>query len=187
MTLGVIYEPVLIREKPFLDDPEFKLKERLVRSDKGPKRRLVWDRRGRTYVVIAPFTARKELILVEEPKYGILRRVINLPAGGIDSGEEPVEAAIRELQEETGFRPRRMTLLRSGIIDFADKIAGGEHFLFLAQDAEHVQDPEDSSRAIIIPSQEAVLLLKGSHPNAEIATAMTLSCLALAIAALELW
>jgi putative (di)nucleoside polyphosphate hydrolase len=34
-----------------------------------------------------------------------------MPQGGVDPGEEPEEAALRELEEETGIRPRHVHLL----------------------------------------------------------------------------
>lgn len=34
-----------------------------------------------------------------------------MPQGGIDKGEEPIAAGIRELEEETGIRPDRVTFL----------------------------------------------------------------------------
>jgi putative (di)nucleoside polyphosphate hydrolase len=34
-----------------------------------------------------------------------------MPQGGIDTGETPVEAALRELREETGIRKRHVTVL----------------------------------------------------------------------------
>ncbi|MGF1501668.1 MAG: RNA pyrophosphohydrolase [Paracoccaceae bacterium] len=35
-----------------------------------------------------------------------------MPQGGIDPGETPVQAALRELQEETGVLPNRVSVLR---------------------------------------------------------------------------
>ncbi|MEO0823257.1 MAG: RNA pyrophosphohydrolase [Pseudomonadota bacterium] len=35
-----------------------------------------------------------------------------MPQGGIDPGEAPQEAALRELREETGIKPERVTVLR---------------------------------------------------------------------------
>ncbi len=44
-----------------------------------------------------------ELIMVRNYRYPIDEMVIELPAGFIDEGETPEEAAGRELEEETGF------------------------------------------------------------------------------------
>lgn len=45
----------------------------------------------------------EKLILIENYRYPIDKKVIELPAGFIDEGESPEEAAERELEEETGF------------------------------------------------------------------------------------
>ncbi len=44
-----------------------------------------------------------ELILVKNYRYPVDRKILELPAGFIDEGERPREAAERELEEETGF------------------------------------------------------------------------------------
>ncbi|MEM7499528.1 MAG: RNA pyrophosphohydrolase [Pseudomonadota bacterium] len=38
-----------------------------------------------------------------------------MPQGGIDPGESPAEAALRELGEETGIRPERVDILRESV------------------------------------------------------------------------
>ena len=37
--------------------------------------------------------------------------MLEIPAGSIDSGEEPHVAALRELREETGYRAKKLDLL----------------------------------------------------------------------------
>jgi 8-oxo-dGTP pyrophosphatase MutT (NUDIX family) len=68
-----------------------------------------------------------------------------VPAGWTEPGEEPAAAIRREIEEETGWRPREIEPLTSyyainGISDM--------HFtLFLARGADHIGDPEDLSEA----------------------------------------
>ncbi len=45
---------------------------------------------------------------VRQLRYPMQRRLLELPAGKLDGGEEPVAAAGRELEEETGLRPREL-------------------------------------------------------------------------------
>ena len=60
--------------------------------------------------VVLPFIdSRKEIILIERQYRQALRKYIyELPAGHVEEGETPRNAAIREMQEETGFAPEQI-------------------------------------------------------------------------------
>jgi len=58
---------------------------------------------SRDWVVVVARTLSGELILVRQFRCGSNALSWELPGGIIDSGEDPVEAGLRELQEETGF------------------------------------------------------------------------------------
>ena len=55
------------------------------------------------YVLIVAVTAAREAVLVRLYKHGAGAVVTEFPAGFIDPGEDPADAARRELREETGF------------------------------------------------------------------------------------
>ncbi|MFC5801453.1 NUDIX hydrolase [Streptomyces formicae] len=64
-----------------------------------------------------------------------------LPSGGTGEGEDPVEAAARELQEETGWRPGPMRLLLA--VDPMPGISTSHHRVYWSDRAEYVGHPED--------------------------------------------
>jgi 8-oxo-dGTP pyrophosphatase MutT (NUDIX family) len=52
---------------------------------------------------VIALTVDAQLILVEQYRHGLGGTSLELPSGVIDQGELPIEAAHRELREETGF------------------------------------------------------------------------------------
>lgn len=70
--------------------------------------------RGIRAAVILAIDPEDHVILVEQYRVPLGRACIELPAGLIGdetAGEDPVEAAARELEEETGYRAGRMESL----------------------------------------------------------------------------
>lgn len=47
------------------------------------------------------------VLLVRQFRHAVDRFLLEIPAGGIDPGEEPVDSVRRELQEEIGYFPRK--------------------------------------------------------------------------------
>lgn len=87
------------------------------------KRRDHWEYvervNARGVVVIVAVTDDDELLLVEQPRLPLQADVIELPAGLVGdiagAEDEAMElAAIRELEEETGYRAQGMTFLAEG-------------------------------------------------------------------------
>lgn len=65
-----------------------------------------------------------------------------LPGGWVDPGEDPVTAAVREAEEETGWRPGRVRELA-----YLQPIAGitdAEQFIYLAEEARYIGPPADA-------------------------------------------
>lgn len=63
-------------------------------------------------VIVMPVTESNELIMILEPRTPIGRTVLAFPAGMIEQGETPEEAAIRELEEETGYLAKSVKKMR---------------------------------------------------------------------------
>lgn len=59
-------------------------------------------------VALVPVTDDGNLLLVTQYRHAAGGRLLELPAGTLESGEDPAEAAVRELQEEVGKAPGRL-------------------------------------------------------------------------------
>jgi ADP-ribose pyrophosphatase len=59
-------------------------------------------------VAMVPVTAEGNLLLVTQYRHAAGRRLLELPAGTLEKGEEPIAAVARELQEEVGQHPGRI-------------------------------------------------------------------------------
>jgi ADP-ribose pyrophosphatase len=64
-------------------------------------------------VVLLPVPEPGQIVLVRQFRYAINRWLWELPAGGVDPGEEPDEAARRECHEEIGRVPETVVRLGS--------------------------------------------------------------------------
>lgn len=54
-------------------------------------------------VCVAALTEKKELFFVRQYRYPYKKVLIELPAGKLEKGEDPLEAGMRELEEECGL------------------------------------------------------------------------------------
>ncbi len=69
-------------------------------SGKQRKREIV---EHRACSAIVALDSENNVLLVKQYRKPVERELLEIPAGGVDSGEDPIGAARRELEEETGF------------------------------------------------------------------------------------
>jgi 8-oxo-dGTP pyrophosphatase MutT (NUDIX family) len=84
-----------------------------VRFDNHTKGTYAWMRR-KDGVVVVVVTSDRRILLNFEYRYVLDKYSWEVPGGGIDEGESPGEAVIRELREETGIRVNDSQLVELG-------------------------------------------------------------------------
>lgn len=63
-------------------------------------------------VAVIAVTDEGKLVLVEQYRKALERSIIEIPAGKLEPGEEPVMTARRELEEETGYGAHQLTFYK---------------------------------------------------------------------------
>ena len=77
--------------------------------------------------VIAALTEDKKLVMVRQYRKPADKVMLEVPAGKIDPGEKPLDAAVRELKEETGYTAAKAEFLTQ----FYPSVGYSEEVLYL--------------------------------------------------------
>lgn len=125
-------------------------------------------------VAAVPLTDEGEVILVKQYRYAVGRVVLEIPAGKLDSADEPPHAAaLRELKEETGAKCERLTPL--GVIIPSPAILTERIHLFLAEGLsfeESSPDEDEFLEVIRVPLSSLVeRVMRGKVEDAKTALA----------------
>ena len=100
------------------------------------------------------------VLLVRQFRHAVGKFLLEIPAGGIDQGEQPIDAVHRELQEEIGYFPQRIEHLGG----FYSVPGYGTEYLycFLATDivpSRLVAEDTDDIELVHIPTKEIPRLI----------------------------
>ncbi|MFC1897478.1 NUDIX hydrolase [Chloroflexota bacterium] len=131
-------------------------------------------------VAIIAIDADDNVLLVDQFRKPVEKELLEIPAGGIEPGEDPVTAVRREMQEETGYLPQRVEKL-GGFYSTPGYCSEYLH-LYLAVDltpSQRYAEDTESIKLVRVPiSQIPSLIATGSICDAKsIAGLLTYSSL----------
>lgn len=102
-------------------------------------------REGDFYTVAIPdwavtlaLTEKRELVMVQQYRFGTEKLSWELPAGCIEPGEDPLTAGMRELQEETGYGSKTARVIGSSSPNPA--IQSNRCYFILAENVRKISD-----------------------------------------------
>jgi len=120
-------------------------------------------------VAVVVIDADDNVLLVEQFREPVEKALLEIPAGGIDPGEDPVTTVCRELREETGYLPRKVE--RLGGFYSAPGYSSEYLYLYLATDLTssplHAEDTENIKLVRVPIAQITSLIASGSICDAK--------------------
>jgi 8-oxo-dGTP pyrophosphatase MutT (NUDIX family) len=87
---------------------------------------------------VVPVTSDDQIVMVRQYRHGCEEITLEIPGGMVDPGENPAEAAARELLEETGYRAREVSPL--GVVNPNPALFANRCYTLLARDVERVAE-----------------------------------------------
>jgi len=120
-------------------------------------------------VAIVAVDANGNVLLVNQFRKAVEKELLEIPAGGIEAGEDPQAAVGRELREETGYMPGKIERL-GGFYSTPGYCTEYLH-LYLAADLVHsplyAEDTESIQLVTVPISQIPALIASGSICDAK--------------------
>lgn len=156
----------------------FRVEVERVRLTDGREVELDIVRHGPS-VVIVPMVDASHVVLIRQYRHAVGEWLWEVPAGSIDRGETPEEAAIRECHEETGLRPARVVALGTFLATpgYCD-----ERMLFFRAEGLHdpgavaARDPDEVIQPCTVPLAEArAMVARGEIRDLKSALALLLA------------
>ena len=123
----------------------------------------------KNYSTVVPFISKDQIMVIKSYRHLINSIQIEVPSGYIEPGEEPKEAAVRELREETGYKANKIIDIGSYTLDYT--MFDQKGYLFVAYDLEYEGLQQLGTMELIEPAFMSVkqvlkLLSEGNILNA---------------------
>ena len=112
--------------------------------------------------VVALTEGAREIVIVQQHRFGSAASTIEIPGGMVDPGEYPLVAAQRELREETGYAAAKWTALGAVAPNPAYTDNHCHHFLAEGATLDHAQDL-DAGEDIVVTTMTQGDMIEAIH------------------------
>lgn len=114
-----------------------------------------------------PVTNEGKFVLVKQYRFTVKGRLLEFPAGTVESNEDPTTTIKREIEEETGYTAKRWQSLGKFILapGYSDEYI----YAFLAQDLEKLehppqQDEDEDIEVVLMTAEELEAAILNGEP-----------------------
>jgi 8-oxo-dGTP pyrophosphatase MutT (NUDIX family) len=143
-----------IKDKKLVQTPIFDLQEKYLDAPGQTIHHPFYVLNAPDWINIIALTDDKpeKIVLVEQYRAGIHESTLEIPGGMVDSGEDPLKSAKRELKEETGFESD--TWISMGSVSSNPAILSNRTHLFVAKNCiKTAEQNTDGSEDIAVHLQ----------------------------------
>lgn len=160
-----------LSSKPVYDNPWIAVREEQVINPSGGNGIYGVVSMKNKAIGIVPIDAEGNTYLVGQYRYTLQEYTWEIPEGGCPVGTEPLDSAMRELKEETGYTASKWSLLSK--IHTSNSVTDEEGFIYLAEDLVAGQSmPEETEQLTVrkLPLKEALAMVMNSEITDSIST-----------------
>lgn len=152
------FEEKTIQSTPIYEGKVISLKvDEVTLPNGGVSKREIINHPGA--VAIIAITDNNKILLVEQYRKALERSIIEIPAGKLEKGEQPIVTARRELEEETGYTTDDLTFVQAFATSpgFADEVI----HIYVAENLQKLDVP------VALDEDEFVELMEVTIEEAE--------------------
>jgi len=125
------------------------------------------------WVNVIPVAADGRVVLIRQFRIGVWSNTLEIPGGIVEPGEKPIDAASRELEEETGYRPAQIELL--GFVHPNPALQSNRCYSFIATGCKKVHGGKQDSGEDIIAELVRPAEIPGLIRSAQITHALVVA------------
>jgi 8-oxo-dGTP pyrophosphatase MutT (NUDIX family) len=158
-----------VAREPVADCRVFSVERSIAESPVDGQRHEFYRIHSGSWAQIVPVTKEGDVVLVRQYRHGASRVTLEMPAGLVDPGEDPREAALRECLEETGYRAHDTISL--GVVYPNPALFANRLYAYLAIDVVKERAIQnvgaEETEVVLVPTRELPkLILNGTIDHA---------------------
>ncbi len=168
-----------LSSKQVFGNPWFRIRQDTVRLPSGLELDDYYVLEQFDFLKVFAYTAEREVVFVRQYKHGIGDFILEMPGGFVEPGEDPLEASLRELHEETGYSAELRRV--GGFVHDSTRSATIEHIYVGPVTSLGIPHPEETEdiEVVLIPAADIPRRIASGEIVALSTIAAALYCLPL--------